>query len=144
MLTSLIDHVTHIINLHGCTKRFVYAGYVPRIKDGRRSFLSFFTWPDHPTKSTAEACLGVRACMPDSRRPVKADAACLLFLDYTVQLRHSQRTHTHTPKNTRTQTLPLWASSNTEPANSRDWRSHHRRLAGNVPEHRLPLNAQCH
>ena len=31
----------------------------------------------------------------------------LFFLDHTVQLRHSQRTHTHTPMNTRTQTLPL-------------------------------------
>ena len=61
---------------------------------------------------------------------------CLIFLDYTVQRRHSTRTHTHpyehtyanptpmntfeglsqhartlTPMNTRTQTLPLWASS---------------------------------
>ena len=53
----------------------------------------------------------------------------LLFWDHTVQLRHSQRTHTHTPMNTRMQTLPLWASSKTEPANSWDWRSHHRRLA---------------
>ena len=52
-----------------------------------------------------------------------------IFWDYTVQLRHSQRTHTHTPMNTRTQILPLWVSSKTEPANPRDWRSHHRRLA---------------
>ena len=41
----------------------------------------------------------------------------IFFWDYTVQLRHSQctHTHTHTPMNTRTQTLPLWASSKTEP-----------------------------
>ena len=32
------------------------------------------------------------------------------FCDYTVQLRHSQRTHTY-PMNTSTQTLPLRASS---------------------------------
>ena len=43
---------------------------------------------------------------------------CLFFLlDYTVQFKHSQHTHTHTPMNTRTQILPLWASSKTEPAN---------------------------
>ena len=35
----------------------------------------------------------------------------------------------HTPINTHTQIISLWASSKTEPANSRDWRSHHRRLA---------------
>ena len=59
------------------------------------------------------------------------------FLDYTVQLRHSQHTHTHTPMNTRTQTLLLWAFSKTEPANPRDWRSHHMRLAiyGNAAYH---------
>ena len=39
--------------------------------------------------------------------------------------------------NTRTQTLPLWASSKTEPANPRGWRSHHKRLTvdGNVAYH---------
>ena len=59
------------------------------------------------------------------------------FWDYTVQLRHSQRTHTHTPMNTHTQTLSLWASSKTEPANPRDWRSHHWCLVvdGNVAYH---------
>jgi len=59
-------------------------------------------------------------------------ASCLasrcVFLDFTIQLRHSQRMHTHTPMNTRTQTLSLWAFSKTEPANPRNWRSHHRRL----------------
>jgi len=66
------------------------------------------------------------------------------FLDYTVQLRQSQRTHTHTPMNTRTQTLSLWVSSKTEPSNPRDWWSHHRCLAvdGNVAYHlcTTPLN----
>jgi hypothetical protein len=39
--------------------------------------------------------------------------------------------------NTRTQTLPLGASSKTVPPNPQDWRSHHRRLAvdGNVAYH---------
>jgi hypothetical protein len=39
--------------------------------------------------------------------------------------------------NTSTQILRLWASSKTEPANSRDWRSHHRHLAvdGNIVYH---------
>ena len=36
-------------------------------------------------------------------------------------IRYSQRAHTHTPMNTRTQTLPLWASFKTEPANLRDY-----------------------
>lgn len=43
-----------------------------------------------------------------------------VFLDYIVQLRHSQRMRTHTPINTCTQTLTLWAYSKTKPANSRD------------------------
>ena len=39
--------------------------------------------------------------------------------------------------NTRTQTLLLWASSKTEPANPQNWRNHYRRLAvdGNVAYH---------
>ena len=59
------------------------------------------------------------------------------FLDYTLQLKHSQCEYTHAPMNTRTQTLPLWASSKTEPANPRDWRSRHRHLVvdGNVTYH---------
>jgi len=59
------------------------------------------------------------------------------FLNYTVQLKHSQSTHTHTSTNTHTQTLPLSASLKNEPANSRDRQSHHRRLVvdGNVTYH---------
>lgn len=36
--------------------------------------------------------------------------------------------------NARTQTLPLWASSNTQPVNPQDWRSHHIHLIvdGNI------------
>jgi len=71
---------------------------------------------------------------------IKEEDGYLLFFffwDYTVQYRHSQRTYTHTPMNTHTQTLPLWSSSKTEPTNPRDWQSHHRRLTvdGNVAYH---------
>ena len=66
----------------------------------------------------------------------------IFFWDYIVQLRHSQRTHTHTHMNTRTQTLPIWAFSKTEPANPRNWRSHHMRFAvdENIAYHTTPLN----
>jgi len=57
----------------------------------------------------------------------------------TVQRRRSQHARTLIPMNTRTQTLPLWASSKIEPANHRDWKSHHMCLAVdgnvNVPYH---------
>ena len=33
----------------------------------------------------------------------------VFFKNYTVQLKHSQRTHTHTSMNTRTQTLPNYS-----------------------------------
>ena len=53
----------------------------------------------------------------------------IVFIDYTVKRRHSQRTYTHTPMNTRIQTLSLWVSSKIETENSQNWRSHPRRLA---------------
>ena len=49
---------------------------------------------------------------------------------------HNSRTLTHPYEYTYAKPT-LWASSKTEPANPRDWRSHHRRLAvdGNVAYH---------
>ena len=81
--------------------------------------------------SKNNTCWPLEFCHHMVKRVIK------FFWDFTVQLRHSQRTHTRTPINKRTQTLSLWASSKTEPANPRDWRSHHRRLAvdGNVAYH---------
>ena len=48
---------------------------------------------------------------PSPPQPLKAakHKASVVFLDHTVQLRHSPRTHTQTPMNTYTQTLTLWA-----------------------------------
>jgi hypothetical protein len=56
------------------------------------------------------------------------------FLRITQYIGDTHNARTLIPMNTRTQTLPLGASSKTVPANPQDWRSHHRHLAvdGNV------------
>ena len=82
------------------------------------------------------ASISDASCLPNNKnRPAKHS-----HIDHklhTEQLRHSQRTHTHTSMNTCTQTLSLWASSKTESANLQDWQSHHRHLAvdGNIAYH---------
>ena len=67
---------------------------------------------------------------------------CFLITQYNSDT-HNVRTLI--PMNTRTQTLPLWASSKTEPANPQDWWSHHKCLAvdGNVAYHARHLIFAC-
>jgi hypothetical protein len=60
-----------------------------------------------------------------------------LFFRITQYIGDTHNARTLIPMNTRTQTLPLGASSKTVPTNPQDWRSHHKRLAvdGNVTYH---------
>jgi hypothetical protein len=51
------------------------------------------------------------------------------IISITQYIGGTHNTRTLIPMNTRTQTLLLWASSKTVPANPQNWRSHHRRLA---------------
>jgi hypothetical protein len=60
-----------------------------------------------------------------------------VFFWITQYVGDTHNARTPIPMNTRTQTLPLGASSKTVPANPQYWWSHHRRLAvdGNESTH---------
>jgi hypothetical protein len=72
-----------------------------------------------------------------------------LFPNYTIQYtRDTHKVRTLISMNTRTQTLPLGASSKTVPVNPQDWRSHRRRLAVGIKssDFTLPgvsMQSQC-
>jgi hypothetical protein len=70
-----------------------------------------------------------------------------IFFRITRYIGDTHNARTLILMNTRTQILPLGASSKTMPVNPQDWRSHHRRLAvdGNVAyhwKHLSPLNPE--